>query len=244
MTSTVTASEQSAEALFVELRRTGKAENRNALIERHLPLARRLALRYRYTPQPIDDLIQVANLGLIKAVDAFDPVRGSSFAAFAVPTILGELRRSMRSSAWAVHVPRALQERVAAVQRAERALSSRSSSPPTVQELAAEAHLTVEQVLEGFAVADAQDAVPLDAIGDLGDTQASEYAAADERIVLGEVLAELAPREQRIVLLRFVEGLTQTEIAGQVGLSQMQVSRILRKTLEELREALRVTGDG
>jgi RNA polymerase sigma-B factor len=222
---------------FRELRRTQDAALRGALIERHLPLARSLARRYRYTPQPLDDLIQVASLALVKAVDAFDPERGSSFVAFAVPTIVGELKRSMRSSAWAVHVPRSLQERVAAVQRAERALAARAGGVPTVAQLAAEAQLPVEEVLEAYAARRAQDAMPLEVL----PRDPSDDGHLDElesRLALDHAIASLSERKQEILRLRFIEGLTQTAIGERVGLSQFQVSRLLRVSLDELRAKL------
>ena len=147
------------EALFVALRAGGSEAVRTTLIERHLPLARRLASRYRYTPQPLEDLIQVASLALVKAVDAFDPERGVAFSTFAVPTIVGELKRHMRETAWVVRVPRALQERTLAVERAERTLSARLGAAPTAAELASETGFSTEEVLEALSARVAHDAV-------------------------------------------------------------------------------------
>jgi RNA polymerase sigma-B factor len=232
--------EQTVESLFAQLRATGSIEARTALVERHLPLARSLASRYSYTPQPLEDLVQVASLGLVKAVDAFDPGRGVAFASFAVPTIVGELKRHMRDTAWAVHVPRALKERVVIVERAERALSARSGVPPTVAELAAEAGLSGEEVLEALTVKHAHDALPLEAepsaeLPGLGGITDSALGAVDDRLAVSDALQRLRPRERTILQLRFVDGLTQTEIAKRVGLSQMYVSRLLRATLDALR---------
>jgi RNA polymerase sigma-B factor len=229
--------DQSVEALFALLRSSGDMSAREALIERHLPLAKSLARRYSYTPQPIEDLVQVASLGLVKAVDAFDPERGVGFAAFAIPTIVGELKRSMRDTGWAVRVPRTLQERAAAVDRAERAIAARSGTAPTVEELAAEAGLSTEEVLEAFMVRMAQDAVPLGS-----DSEAvpapDPLAVVDQRLSLSDALRRLPKRERTILQLRFGEGLTQTEIAQRVGLTQMYVSRLLRATLQSLRATI------
>jgi RNA polymerase sigma-B factor len=240
----------STDDLFATLRRTGSEAVRATLIERHLPLARSLAVRYAYTPQPLEDLVQVASVGLIKAVDRFDPQRGTAFAGYAVATILGELRRHMRDTAWAVHVPRALKENVLAVERAERVLTARLAGAPTVDALAAEAGLPVEDVLEALAARVAHDAVPIDGPGPGGEGTAtrpddaalvsadSALESAADRVAISRALELVAPREQMIVRLRFVDGLTQTEIAERVGLSQMQVSRVLRATLDALRAQL------
>jgi RNA polymerase sigma-B factor len=239
--------DETIDALFAELHATGSSAARQALIERYLPLARSLAARYSYTPQPLDDLVQVASLGLVKAVDAFDPSRGADFAAFAVPTIIGELKRHMRDSAWAVHVPRALKEKAVLVERVERTLAARSGASPTVDELAAEADLGVEEVLDALSVRLAQDAVPLDteavpgANADLDGGGASsdrDLGAVDDSLALASAFRRLRPRERTILRLRIVDGLTQTEIAAAVGLSQMYVSRLLRATLESLRSEI------
>jgi RNA polymerase sigma-B factor len=153
-----------------------------------------------------------------------------------VPSIVGELKRSMRSSAWAVHVPRSLQERVAAVQRADRALSARRSGPPTVQELAAEAQLSVEEVLEAFAASNAQDAMPLDGV--TGPVDDGQLAELEGRLALDDAIASLSQHKQEILRLRFIDGLTQSAIGARLGLPQFQVSRILRVSLEELRGQL------
>ncbi len=244
-----TADDAGVDALFRQLRESGSTQARAALIERHLELARRLAARYRHSPQPREDLEQVASLALIKAVDAFDPRRGTPFPAFAVPTILGELKRHMRDATWDVHVPRALKERVLAIEAAERRLAARIGGAPTAAQLAAEAGVSVEQVLEALNARFAHDAVPLEpaepAPGE--PAPAAERALATtgdfpeavaERLALSGALDGLHPRERTILRLRFVEGLTQTEIAARVGLSQMYVSRLLRSTLERLRKEI------
>jgi RNA polymerase sigma-B factor len=234
------------DALFRELRAGGAPSARASLIEAHLPLARSLASRYRHSPQPLEDLEQVASLALVKAVDAFDPARGAPFAAYAVPTILGELKHHMRDASWDVHVPRALKERVLAIEAAERALSARTAAAPTVAALAAEAGVSGEQVLEALAARLAHDALPLATPEESPpgtEPGAPEIAedfrdAVDERLVLSEALRALPRRERTILRLRLLDGLTQTEIAARVGLSQMYVSRLLRTTLERLREQI------
>ncbi len=234
--------------LFAEYRRApGNTQARTELIERHLPLARSLASRYRYTPQPFEDLVQVAGVGLVKAVDGFDPEYGAPFATYAVAMILGEIKRHMRDAGWALHLPRAAKEQVLAVERAERLLSVRLGRAPNTQELAAEAGMTAEGVLEALSARLAHDAVPLDAPAP-GEADAAPHPAlstidaqldtADDRLALSAALRALPRRERMIVLLRFVDGLTQTEIAERVGLSQMQVSRLLRSTLDSLRTEL------
>jgi RNA polymerase sigma-B factor len=240
----------SVDELFVEVRAGGRRGERarTELIERHLPLARSIASRYRYTPQPMEDLVQVAGLGLVKAVDRFDPDRGAPFATYAVATILGEIKRHMRDTGWALHLPRAAKERVLAVERAERALSARLGRAPTAQELAAEAEMSGEDVLEALGARLAHDAVPLDPPAS-AETGAPPPAAtlsapdpgldtADDRLALSSALRRLPLRERTIVGLRFIDGFTQTEIAERVGLSQMHVSRLLRSTLETLRAEL------
>jgi RNA polymerase sigma-B factor len=235
--------------LFAELQDEQRGrEARTELIERHLPLARSLGSRYRYTPQPLDDLVQVASLALVKAVDGFDPSRGTPFVTYAVATILGEIKRHMRDTGWAVHLPRATKERVLALERAERSLTARLQRAPTTQELAAEAGMTNEDVLEALGARLAHDAVPLDppAAGEAaGAPRVDALTApdpqldtADDRVALSSALRRLPRREQTIVRLRFVDGLTQTEIAERVGLSQMHVSRLLRSTVETLRNEL------
>ncbi len=226
---------------FAELRRSGDPQLRRRLIERHLPLARSVAYRYRYTPQPLEDLFQVASVGLVKAVDAFDPERGTAFSTFAVPTILGELRHHMRDAGWAVHMPRTTKELVVALERAERTLSARLGGAPTPAQLAEEAGITIESVLEALTARVAHDAVPLDApdahatgghsqrhSGPCGPRARGNRGAG---VAVGIAAARGSRRgSRRSCRLRFIEeGRTQTEIAeSRSGLSQMQVSRILQ----------------
>ena len=232
--------------LLIRYHRHGDQAAREQLVERLLPLARRMARRYRRSDEPLDDLIQVATLGLIKAIDRFDPARETAFSSYAVPTMLGELKRYFRDNGWAVHVPRGMQERVMQVDNAVKDLSRRLGRSPSVAEIGAQLDLSQEQVLEAMEAASAYDAVSLESyrFGDEGDgeTFAESIGVDDERFELVEYSATIAPTLQalpprdRIVLhLRFVEDLTQAEIAERVGVSQMHVSRLIRRALERLR---------
>jgi RNA polymerase sigma-B factor len=224
--------------LFARWQRERDARAREALVEHYMPLARGLARRYLGTQEPIDDLIQVAYLGLIKAIDRFD---------VAVPTILGELRRHFRDTAWAVHVPRSGQERSMEVERAGEVLTSRLGRAPTVGEIAEYIERDQEEVLDALQVARARGSVSLDAPRPGGGEEELEpraesigaeddgYALVDEEAAVAQALALLAPRERRILQLRFQREMTQSQIAVEVGLSQMQISRILRHSLERMR---------
>jgi RNA polymerase sigma-B factor len=241
--------EASLPALFERWQQHGDRAARELLVERFMPLARSLARRYMRSSEPFDDLLQVASLGLIKAIDRFDPSRGFRFPAFAVPTILGELRRHFRDTSWAVHVSRGAQERAMEVEEAGEELTSRQGRPPTVNEIAEYLELDVEQVLSAMQVTQAHSAVSLDAPRPGGggeddlDSQADHLGVEDERFALVEECAAvtdalkcLSPRERHILHLRFASAMTQSEIAAEVGVSQMQVSRLLRRSLERLRE--------
>jgi RNA polymerase sigma-B factor len=220
---------------------------RDELVQRFLPLARKLAHRYRGAHEPYDDLLQVASLGLVKAVDRFDFERGTAFSSFAVPTILGELKRYFRDLGWSVHVPRGAQERALKVEEAKQKLSSRRGRPPTVPELAEYMELSIDEVLEALETAGAHHSVSLDAphTDDDGSTGtlASSFGEEDERfelieegLTIASVARKLPLHERRVLHLRFVEDLTQTQIAQRIGVSQMQVSRILRHALARLNE--------
>jgi RNA polymerase sigma-B factor len=219
---------------------------RERLIELYLPLARSLARRYLQGGEPFEDLQQTAYVGLVKAVDRFDPERGD-FTAFAVPTILGELRKHFRDRGWAAHVPRRMQERAFAVEKAAEALGGELRRAPTASEIAERAGFTVEEVLEAHQATAAHRALSLvterdpdddDAQGQ-GDHGAIDegYARAEERMALVTMLEALKPQERRIILLRFHDELSQREIGQRVGISQMGVSRILRRSLERMRDA-------
>ena len=217
---------------------------RDELIERFLPLARKLAQRYAGSREPYDDLLQVASLGLVKAVERFDPGRGFAFSSFAVPTIMGELKRHFRDTSWALHVDRAAQERSRRITDARRELQVRSGRSPTLAELAEFLQSSEEEVLDGLQVAEAYDTVSLDAPRASSDEDAEKrmdtLGDEDERLGRIEagatVFAHLPDRDRRILYLRFGEDLTQAEIAQRIGISQMQVSRLLRRAVRRLQE--------
>ncbi len=233
--------------LFTKWRNTRDRHARDALIERFLPLARKLARRYASSNEPYEDLFQVASLGLVKAVERFDPARGFAFTSFAVPTIVGELKRHFRDTAWALHVDRGAQERARKITEAQLAIGTLRGRSPTVPELAEYLELSPEEVLDGLQTGQAYDTVSLDAPrggdGDgpmnrleaIGDED-SRLNRIDEQATIFAAAQRLTERERRILFLRFGADLTQTEIAERVGVSQMQVSRLLRKTLQRLRE--------
>lgn len=238
--------------LLERYRETGDPALRDAVVERFLPLARQLARRYERADEPIDDLVQVASMGLVKAVERFDPTRGIAFSSFAVPTILGELKRYFRDVGWAVHVPRSMQERALEVNRAVTELSRTLGRSPTPAELAEATEFTHEEVLEALEAATAYDSVPLDAPhSDDGDEMGvvARLGAEDPGYELAEYSATLAPelralpeRDRLVLHLRFVEDLTQSEIAEQIGVSQMHVSRLIRAALTKLRNGVEAQG--
>ena len=226
---------------------------RELLVERFLPLARKLARRYSGAHEPFDDLLQVASLGLVKAIDRFDTSRGTAFSSFAVPTILGELKRYFRDLGWSVHVPRGAQEMALKVEEARQRMSSRTGRPPSVPELAEYLELSVEDVLEALETAGAHHTASLDAPRDDGEDESGTLADAfgsvderfelvDDKVTIAAAARHLGTRERRVLLLRFVEDMTQSQIASMIGVSQMQVSRILRRALDQLRE-LTQTGE-
>jgi RNA polymerase sigma-B factor len=223
----------------------GDRAARAELAERMLPLARSLARRYAGKGEPLDDLEQVASLGLLKAIDRFDVSREVRFATFAVPTIAGELKRHFRDRGWMLRVPRDVQELCARVVRCRETLTRELGRSPTVQEVANTLDVTLEQVLEAVRAADAyrmmsldeplaEGAGALEAIG--GDDEG--YELAEHRVLLRRGLDRLGEREREIVRLRFYEGLTQREIARAVGVSQMHVSRLIRRSIDSMRETI------
>jgi RNA polymerase sigma-B factor len=239
--------------LLVRYHRDGDRAAREALVERLLPLARRMARRYRRSDEPLDDLVQVATLGLIKAIDRFDPKRQTAFSSYAVPTMLGELKRYFRDNGWAVHVPRGMQERVMQVDNAVKELARRKGRSPSAAEVGDALALSTEQVLEAMEAAGAYDAVSLESyrFGDEGDgeTYAESIGVEDGRFELVEYGATIAPtlaalpaRDRIVLHLRFVEDLTQAEIAERVGVSQMHVSRLIRRALDRLRTVAEYSG--
>jgi RNA polymerase sigma-B factor len=231
---------------FFEFRRTGDRTLRNELVERHLGIAYHLAHRYRHRGVADEDLVQVATIGLLKSVERFDPERGSSFGAFATPTILGELRRYFRDATWALRVPRQLQERVLAVSRAVGPLTQQLGRSPSPKEIGREADLSEEEVLEALEADGAYGTSPLDATSDVGYRVDKSSALADapdrgpeevveQRLLAASLVSQLTDRERYIVELRFARGLTQSQIADRIGVSQMHVSRLLSSALERMR---------
>jgi RNA polymerase sigma-B factor len=233
--------------LFKRWRDERDQRAREMLIERFLPLARKLARRYAASNEPYDDLVQVASLGLVKAVERFDPDRGFAFTSFAVPTIVGELKRYFRDTAWALHVDRGAQERARKIADARRVIAASHGRAPTVLELAEYLECSTEEVLDGLQIAEAFDTVSLDAprptdrdsaisrLDAIGDED-GRLGLIDEQATIFAAAQHLPKREREILFLRFSEDLTQTEIADRVGVSQMQVSRLLRRSLKRLRE--------
>ncbi|RKS72596.1 RNA polymerase sigma-B factor [Motilibacter peucedani] len=221
---------------------------RDALVEQHLPLVEHLARRFRNRGEPYDDLVQVATIGLIKSVDRFDPFRGVEFSTYATPTIVGEIKRHFRDKGWAVRVPRRLQELRLTLTQATGELSQKNGRSPTVHELAEHLGITDEEVLEGLESANAYSTLSLDASdqGDEDSVAVVDTLGVDDEALEGveyreslkPMLERLPPREQKILLLRFFRGMTQSEIAVEVGISQMHVSRLLARTLAQLREGL------
>jgi RNA polymerase sigma-B factor len=235
------------ESLFSRYREERSPRLRRELVERWLPLARQLSAHYRVRDESYEDLLQVASLGLLKAINGYDPDRGIAFTSYAVPTILGELRRHFRDRAWSVRVPRALQERVLDVEKAAARLTTQLCRAPTVDELAAEVGTTPEAVLEARQAGDAYSATSLESqrgedpdAPTLGDTLGSVddgFHAAEDRATLTTLLVSLPDRDREVLRLRFEEDLTQTEIAARIGLSQMAISRIIRRSIDRMRLA-------
>jgi RNA polymerase sigma-B factor len=234
--------------LFTRFRADGGPEQRERLFRRFLPLARSLAARYRRSGEPLEDLEQVASIGLLNAIDRFEPERGAAFSSFAVPTILGELRRHFRDRTWALRVPRRLQELGGQIEHVRDELTSSLGRQPTVHELADRLQTDAETILQAIELRVARSAVPLAGPPGVGDTEAHSvpgavdagYARAEDRAVLAPLLATLSAQDAEIVLLRFREDLTQDAIARRVGVSQMQVSRVLHRSVAQLRDAATV----
>ena len=229
----------------------GRPALRDELVTMHLPLVHYLARRFRDRGEPHDDLVQVGTIGLIKAVDRFDPGRGVEFSTYATPTVVGEIKRHFRDKGWSVRVPRRLQELRMAISKATGELSQSLGRAPTVKEIAAHLEVSEDEVLDGIESAQAYSTLSLDGSG--GDADSEAPALADSlgtddsalenveyRETLRPLLASLPDRERQIILLRFFHNKTQSEIAEEVGVSQMHVSRLLAKSLGTLRGAMGV----
>jgi RNA polymerase sigma-B factor len=234
--------------LLLRYHRWGDLAAREELAELFLPLARDLARRYTYTDEPFDDLLQVACLGLVKAIDGFDPDRGVKFTSYAAPTMLGELKRHFRDKGWALHVPRDLQERTLAVGRETEALSKRLGRSPKPREVAQALGCSVERVLDAHEAAASHQATSLDApavrddddgavLVDLIGAEDSAYERVEDRDAIASIWGALPERERKVIELRFMSDLTQREIGDRMGYSQMHVSRLLRRALSRLEDA-------
>ena len=235
------------DTLFRRYRAERTPDLRRALVERWLPLARQLASHYRVRDEAYEDLLQVASLGLLKAINRYDPDRGIAFTSYAVPTILGEVRRHFRDRAWSVRVPRALQELVLDVEKATVRLTTELGRSPTITEIAASLDCTPESVLEAKQAGDAYSATSLEShrgedadAPTLGETLGSidnGFDVAEDRATLTTLLVSISARDREVLRLRFEEDLTQTEIADRIGVSQMAVSRIIRRSIDRMRLA-------
>ena len=243
---------EAARALFVQLSVLPKdsperVELRNQLVRMHIPLVEHLARRFRNRGEPLDDLTQVATIGLIKSVDRFDVERGVEFSTYATPTIVGEIKRHFRDKGWAVRVPRRLQELRLSLTTATGELSQQHGRSPTVHELAERLGISEEEVLEGLESANAYSTLSLDvpdtddespAVADTLGAEDDALEGVEYRESLKPLLAQLPQREQKILVLRFFRNMTQSQIATEVGISQMHVSRLLARTLAQLRDKL------
>jgi RNA polymerase sigma-B factor len=231
--------------LALRYHRFGDLEAREELVRRLMPLARDLALRYRYTNEPVDDLVQVAAMGLLKAIDRFEPGRGAKFTSYAAPTIRGELKRHLRDKGWALHMPRKLQERALAMSRQTEALSKRLGRSPSMEEIADAMGCTSEEVLEAAEAADSYDTASLDAplaseadgpasLVDLLGREDESFALVETRQAMAEAWSKLPELERTVLGLRLAHDLTQREIGERLGCSQMHVSRLMRRALSRL----------
>ena len=235
--------------LFRRYKEDGDMEAREQLVMSHMNLVRFLANKFKNRGEPIEDLMQVGYLGLLKAIDRFDPDRGLEFTTFATPTIMGEIKRYFRDKGWSVRVPRRLQELSAKVNKATDTLTAELQRSPTVEEIAEYLGESVDDVLEAMESSSAYNSVPLEAPvgGDSDDAPTvidryanvdDDLAFTDDRIILEDAIEELSPREREVLELRYKEGMTQTQIAEKLGISQVQVSRLLRRTLKKLQDKI------
>lgn len=235
--------------LFRRFKEEGDMDAREKLVMSHLNLVRFIANKFKNRGEPIDDLIQVGYLGLLKAIDRFDPGRGLEFTTFATPTIMGEIKRHFRDKGWSVRVPRRLQELSAKVNQATDTLTSQLQRSPTIAEIADYLDATVDEVLEAMESSSAYSSVSLEAPSGADDddtpsvidryaTEDSDLAFTDDRIIIEEALASFSPRERDVIEMRFLKGMTQIEIAEKLGISQVQVSRLLRRTLKKIQDKI------
>lgn len=234
--------------LFDLYKNHGDEAARDELVTNHINLVRYLAAKFKNRGEPMDDLIQVGTIGLIKAIDRFDPERGLEFTTFATPTILGEIKRHFRDKGWNVRVPRRLQELSAKINTVTDELTRDLQRSPSTEEVAEKLGVSVDEVLEAMESSSAYSAVSLDtpatddedsvSLGDHLPSIDQDLDASNDRIVIEDAIAEFSPREQEIIRMRFEQGLTQVEIAEELGVSQVQVSRLLRRTLKKIQEKI------
>ena len=235
--------------LFRRYKETGDPDAREQLVMSHMNLVTFLANKFKNRGEPLDDLMQVGYLGLLKAIDRFDPERGLEFTTFATPTILGEIKRHFRDKGWSVRVPRRLQELSAKVNQATDKLTNELQRSPKVEEIAEYLDVTVDEVLEAMESSSAYTSVPIEAPGasDSDDAPSildryadddNELDFTDDRLVIEEAIRDFSPREREVIELRFVKGMTQIEIAKKLGISQVQVSRLLRRTLKKVQDKI------
>lgn len=235
--------------LFRRYKEEGDMDAREKLVMSHLNLVRFIANKFKNRGEPIDDLVQVGYLGLLKAIDRFDPSRGLEFTTFATPTIMGEIKRHFRDKGWSVRVPRRLQELSAKVNQATDKLTVQLQRSPSIKEIAEYLDASVDEVLEAMESSSAYSSVSLEAPVGADDDDApsvidryasedEELAFTDDRIIIEEALRNFSPREREVIELRFLQGMTQIEIAEKLGISQVQVSRLLRRTLKKIQEKI------
>ncbi|MBM6775320.1 SigB/SigF/SigG family RNA polymerase sigma factor [Olsenella profusa] len=235
--------------LFRLYKEKGDAQAREQLIVSHLNLVRFLASKFKNRGESLDDLVQVGTIGLIKAIDRFDPDRGLEFTTYATPTIMGEIKRHFRDKGWSVRVPRRLQELSSKVTQAADDLTTQLQRSPSVEEIAERLGVSVDEVLEAMESSSAYSSVPLEGGGSGDDEEApsvidhyatedADLAASDDRMILEDAIEDFSPREQDVIRMRFVDGLTQVEIAERLGVSQVQVSRLLRRTLRRIQDKI------
>ncbi|MHB9111395.1 MAG: SigB/SigF/SigG family RNA polymerase sigma factor [Thermoleophilia bacterium] len=233
-------------SLFHTYKENKDPEIKNQLVGAYMDLVHSLARRFANRGEPLDDLVQVASIGLLKAIDRFDPERGVQFTTYAVPTIVGEVRRYFRDRASAIRLPRGLRERSFMLNTAIQKFSQDHGRTPNVREIAAAVGISEEEVIEGLESSEATTIASLDTTTDEGDLSLLDIVGGedqtlrllDERLSLAGAMSTLDSREQNLLYLRFIEGLSQTEIADRLEISQMHVSRLLRRTLQSLRQNL------
>ena len=238
--------------LFRRYKELGDESARDKLIVNHLSLVRYLASKFKNRGEPLEDLVQVGTIGLIKAIDRFDPKRGLEFTTYATPTIMGEIKRHFRDKGWSVRVPRRLQELSAKVTQVTEDLTKELQRSPSVAEIAERVGVDVEDVLEAMESSGAYNSVPLEGMGGDDDESAAvidhfvtedpDLSTSDDRMLLEEAIADFSKREKDVIRMRFEEGLTQAEIARRMGVSQVQVSRLLRRTLSRIHDKIDPTG--